>query len=107
MCSRSIRSDFGVTTVGPTTLISLGLWTSGNPRGLKPVLQRISFRWHDLRHIFVSRLAENPAVSEQTITALAGHVGRRMLERYRHIRTEAKRAIESLETGQISGPWAQ
>lgn len=68
----------------------------------------LNFRWHDLRHTFVSRLAENPAVSEQTITALAGHVSRRMLERYSHIRTQAKRhAIESLETGEIPGPWVQ
>jgi integrase len=68
----------------------------------------LNFRWHDLRHTFVSRLAENPAISEQTITALAGHVSKRMLERYSHIRTQAKRAaIESLETGEIPGPWVQ
>jgi hypothetical protein len=34
-----------------------------------------------LRHTFVSRLAENPAVSEQTIMALAGHVSKSMLAR--------------------------
>ncbi|MBV8138830.1 MAG: tyrosine-type recombinase/integrase [Deltaproteobacteria bacterium] len=45
----------------------------------------VDFRWHDLRHTFISRLAENPRVSEQTITALAGHVSKRMLERYSHI----------------------
>lgn len=52
----------------------------------------LNYRWHDLRHSFVSRLAENPHVSEETIRALAGHVSRRMLERYSHIRTHAKRA---------------
>ena len=57
-----------------------------------------TYRWHDLRHSLVSRLAENPHVSEETIRALAGHVSRRMLERYSHIRTHAKvAAIRSLE----------
>jgi integrase len=52
----------------------------------------LDYRWHDLRHTFVSRLAENPHVSEQTIMALAGHVSKRMLEHYSHTRTHAKRA---------------
>jgi integrase len=50
------------------------------------------YRWHDLRHTFVSRLAENPAVSEQTIMALAGHVSKKMLARYSRIRQAAKQA---------------
>ena len=45
-----------------------------------------------MRHTFISRLAENPSVSEQTIKALAGHVSRQMLERYSHIRTQARQA---------------
>jgi integrase len=58
------------------------------------------YRWHDLRHTFVSRLAENPAVSEQTIMALAGHVSKSMLARYSHIRQAAKQAaIDALEAG--------
>jgi hypothetical protein len=51
-----------------------------------------------MRHTFISRLAENPNVSEQTIKALAGHVSRQMLERYSHIRSQAKQAaIQTLE----------
>jgi integrase len=51
-----------------------------------------------MRHTFISRLAENPNVSEQTIKALAGHVSRQMLERYSHIRSQAKQAaIQALE----------
>jgi hypothetical protein len=51
-----------------------------------------------MRHTFISRLAENPNVSEQTIKALAGHVSRQMLERYSHIRSQAKQAaIHALE----------
>lgn len=58
----------------------------------------VRYRWHDLQHTFVSRLAENPHVSEQTIRALAGHVSKQMLQRYSHIRTHAKRAaIKALE----------
>lgn len=52
----------------------------------------VRYRPHDMRHTFISRLAENPSVSEQTIKALAGHVSRQMLERYSHIRSEAKQA---------------
>lgn len=52
----------------------------------------VRYRWHDLRHTFISRLAENASVSEQTIRALAGHVSRQMLERYSHIRSQAKQA---------------
>jgi integrase len=48
-------------------------------------------RFHDLRHHAITELAESGA-SEQTIMAIAGHVSRRMLERYSHIRVEAKRA---------------
>jgi integrase len=38
----------------------------------------VRYRWHDLRHTFVSRLAENPMISEGTIMALAGHVSKKM-----------------------------
>jgi integrase len=63
----------------------------------------LHYRWHDLRHTFVSRLAENPNVSEQTIKALAGHVSKQMLERYSHIRTRAKQdAIAALNSARIS-----
>jgi integrase len=58
----------------------------------------VKYRWHDLRHTFVTRLAENPEVSEQTIRALAGHVSQQMLQRYSHIRRQAKEdAIAALE----------
>jgi len=58
----------------------------------------VRYRPHDMRHTFISRLAENPNVSEQTIKALAGHVSRQMLERYSHIRSQAKQAaIQALE----------
>jgi integrase len=54
------------------------------------------FRFHDLRHCAITSLAESGA-SDSTIMAIAGHVSRRMLERYSHVRMEAKRvAMEAL-----------
>ena len=54
------------------------------------------FRFHDLRHCAITSLAESGA-SDSTIMAIAGHVSRRMLERYSHVRMEAKRkAVEAL-----------
>jgi integrase len=72
----------------------------------------LKYRWHDLRHTFVSRLAESPAVSEETIRSLAAHVSKVMLQRYSHIRTQAKRdAIATLEKvvsgGEGAQNWAQ
>jgi integrase len=52
---------------------------------------KVSCRWHDLRHSFVSRVAESQA-SDSTIMALAGHLSRKMMERYSHTRAEAKRS---------------
>ena len=67
----------------------------------------VKYRWHDNRHTFVSRLAENPNVSEETIRALAGHVSLRMLQRYSHIRLQAKRAaIEAVERSYSRSPAA-
>jgi integrase len=54
------------------------------------------FRFHDLRHCAITQLAEG-GTSDSTIMAIAGHVSRRMLERYSHVRMEAKRtAMEAL-----------
>ena len=47
-------------------------------------------RFHDLRHTTITKLAEGQA-SDQTIMSIAGHVSKEMMERYSHIRTEAKR----------------
>jgi integrase len=59
---------------------------------------KVDYRLYDARHTFVTRLAENPAVSVETIRQLAGHVSPRMLARYAHIRAQARRdAIATLE----------
>jgi integrase len=56
---------------------------------------KVDCRWHDMRHTFVSRLAESQA-SDATIMSLAGHLSRKMMDRYSHTRGEAKRAAISV-----------
>ena len=59
---------------------------------------KVECRWHDLRHTFVSKMAESQA-SDATIMSLAGHLSRKMMERYSHTRIEAKRsAISTLNS---------
>jgi integrase len=54
------------------------------------------FRFHYLRHCAITSLAESRA-ADCTIMAIAGHVSRKMLERYSRVRLEAKRtAMEVL-----------
>jgi integrase len=62
---------------------------------------KVSVRFHDLRHTLITKLAESGA-GDETIMGIAGHVSRRMLSRYAHIRTEAKRkALESIVAPEI------
>jgi integrase len=66
--------------------------TKGWRTAWRHALKRAGFhcRFHDLRHTCITKLAESQA-SDMTIMAIAGHVSRRMLERYSHIRVAAKR----------------
>jgi len=62
------------------------------------------FRFHDCRHHAITELAESQA-SDATIMALAGHVSRKMLEHYSHVRQEAKReAVNVLSAKRPSKP---
>lgn len=67
--------------------------TKGWRTAWRHALKRAGFhcRFHDLRVTAITKLAEGQA-SDQTIMAIAGHVSRKMLEHYSHIRLEAKRA---------------
>jgi len=59
----------------------------------------VDCRLHDLRHCFATALAE-AGVPEGTMLALMGHMSRRMLEKYSHIRVKAKRdAMDSISIG--------
>jgi integrase len=52
-------------------------------------------RFHDLRHHAITELAESQT-SDSTIMAIAGHVSRKMLEHYSHVRQDAKRDAVNL-----------
>jgi integrase len=85
--------DYNVTGFDPTKHVNS--WRSAW-RTLTKKAGLPGFRFHDLRHCAITSLAESGA-SDSTIMAIAGHVSRRMLERYSHVRMEAKRAaVESL-----------
>jgi integrase len=67
----------------------------------------LDIRFHDLRHTCITKLAEGRA-SEQTLMAIAGHLSRKMLEHYSHIRMAAKRtAVDALVLPAIDGGVAQ
>jgi integrase len=58
----------------------------------------IGLRFHDLRHLAVTKLAESEA-SDATIQAIAGHMSREMMKHYSHVRSAAKRkAIDSMRS---------
>ena len=64
---------------------------------------KVTGRWHDNRHTLITDLAESGA-GDQTIMDIAGHVSKRMLRHYSHIRMEAKRsALESIVKKRTNG----
>ena len=92
--------DYNVTGFDPTR--HLKSWRSAW-RTITKKAGLPGFRFHDLRHCAITQLAENGA-SDSTIMAIAGHVSRRMLERYSHVRMEAKRkAMEALAVSTKTG----
>ncbi len=59
----------------------------------------IGFRFHDLRHQAVTELAEAGA-PDSVIEAIAGHMSKRMVDHYSHVRMAAKReAVDGLPGG--------
>jgi integrase len=71
----------------------IGSWKGSWNRAKKAA--KVECRWHDLRHTFVSRVAESQA-SDGTIQSLAGWMSPKMIERYSHVRNEAKRRAISV-----------
>ncbi len=52
-------------------------------------------RFHDVRHHAITELAESQT-SDATIMSIAGHVSKKMLEHYSHVRLAAKRTADDL-----------
>lgn len=74
-------------------------WYSLRAEAGKRYPKLANVRMYDLRHHALTTLLENPNISERTIMDIAGHVSRKMLERYSHIRLHRKRAaLEALES---------
>jgi len=55
----------------------------------------VEVRWHDLRHSFCQTMGQGKA-TDSTITALAGWMSKKMLQRYSHVQTEDKRQAISV-----------
>jgi integrase len=80
-------------------------WRTAWRRALKDA--SLDIRFHDLRHTCITKLAEGRA-SEQTLMSIAGHLSRKMVEHYSHIRMAAKRtAVDALVLPIIDGGVAQ
>jgi integrase len=66
-------------------------------RALRKAAELPGLRFHDLRHTVITELAEM-GVPDHVLESISGHLSRRMLEHYSHIRLKAKReALEALE----------
>ena len=66
-------------------------------RALRAAAGLPRFRFHDLRHTVITELAEL-AVADHVLESISGHLSRRMLEHYSHIRIDAKRqALDALD----------
>jgi integrase len=65
-------------------------------RALRDAAGLPRFRFHDLRHTVITELAEL-GVADHVLESISGHLSRRMLEHYSHIRIDAKRrALDAL-----------
>jgi integrase len=84
-------------------------WRSAWRRALNDA--ELSIRFHDLRHTCITKLAEGQA-SEQTLMSIAGHLSRKMIEHYSHIRMAAKRTaldaiVKPIFDAGVAQNWAQ
>ena len=76
------------------------------------IAANINISFYSFRHHPITKLLENPDVSEETAEAIAGHISHRMKKRYSHTRIEVKRsAVEALQriapqsAGGCGNPW--
>ena len=66
-------------------------------RALRDAAGLPRFRFHDLRYTVITELAEL-GVADHVLESISGHLSRRMLEHYSHIRIDAKRqALDALD----------
>jgi integrase len=83
------------------------LQTGGRISGAKAAWKRAAqafrgFRFHDLRHQSITEMAE-AGVPDAAMQSIAGHLSKKMLDHYSHVRMAAKRqAVETLGGGLIA-----
>jgi integrase len=66
-------------------------------RALRAQANLPGLRFHDLRHTVITELAEM-GVPDAVLESISGHLSKRMLDHYSHIRLDAKRkALDGLE----------
>jgi integrase len=66
-------------------------------RSLREAAGLSGLRFHDLRHTIITELAEM-GVPDHVMESISGHLSRRMLEHYFHVRLDAKRkALDELD----------
>jgi integrase len=76
---------------------------SGTPRGVRYVMRQAwpGLRFHDLRHTVVTRLEAGEP--DHVVESITGHLSRRMLEHYSHMRLNAKKAALDRLDGSTQG----
>jgi integrase len=91
-------AERGIMTPYDTDLSKpLGSWKKAWNTAKKEA--KVQCRVHDLRHHFISALAQTQT-PDATIQSLSGHLSRKMLDHYSHVRVEARRrAVELLDAG--------
>ena len=80
---QNVMTSYGVDTNTP-----LGSWKKAWGSAKKQA--GVSCRIHDLRHHFVSMLAQTQT-PDATIQAISRHLSKKMLDHYSHVRTDARR----------------
>ena len=67
-------------------------------RALRDAADLPRFRFHSLRHTVITELAEL-GVADHVLESISGHLSRRMLEHYSHIRIDARRSTRWMPLG--------
>jgi integrase len=78
--------------------------SGADPEASRPIAEKPfhGFRFHDLRHQSITEMAE-AGVPEAARQSIAGHLSKKMLDHYSHVRLVAKRkAVETLAGGLIA-----
>ena len=87
---RGVMTSYGVNLRKP-----LGSWKRAWASAKKQAGVEASIRVHDLRHHFISLVAQTQT-PDATIQAISGHLSKKMLDHYSHVRTDAKRRAVGL-----------